>query len=78
MLNLISVREASQRYGYSESHIRGLLGRGVLSGEKIAGVWLVTPASIEEYRDQMSQLGAKKHGIWASGDDDSTSPTIET
>lgn len=66
----ISVKEASQRFGYSESHIRGLLSRGVISGQKLAGVWLVIPASIEEYGEQMSRLGKKKHGIWASGDDD--------
>ena len=74
MLNLISVKEASERFGYSGSHIRGLLSRGLMAGQKLAGVWLVVPKSIEEYRDRMNQLGKKKHGIWASSDDDSGSP----
>ena len=75
----ISVREASQRYRYSESHVRGLLSRRLIAGRKFAGVWMVDPRSIEEYREQMSQLGTKKHGIWASSDDDeSPSLTVET
>lgn len=70
--NFISVKEASERYGYSGSHIRNLLSRGAITGEKFASVWMVDPASIERYRVQMEQLGHKKHGTWAnnSGDND--------
>lgn len=64
-LNLISVREASEKFGYSESHIRGLLGRGLIAGRKFAGVWMADPTSIERYRTRMGQLGPRKHGTWA-------------
>jgi len=64
--NFISVKEASERYGYSGSHIRNLLSKGVIEGEKLASVWLVDSVSIEEYRAQMEQLGNKKHGVWAN------------
>jgi len=64
-LDLISVRDATQTYGYSGSHIRNLLARGIIDGEKIAGVWLVDPNSVEKHQAHMEQLGKKKHGTWA-------------
>ena len=70
----ISVKEASERYGYSGSHIRNLLSKGVLEGEKFASVWMVDPKSLEEHQAQMAQMGNKKHGVWAndSGDNGDT------
>ena len=64
-LDLISVKEATETYGYSGSHIRNLLGKGMIEGEKIAGVWLVDPNSLEEHQARMERLGNKKHGTWA-------------
>ena len=66
-IDLISVKQATETYGYSGSHIRSLLGKGVIKGEKIAGVWLVDPLSVEAYRARMEKLGKKKHGTWAKG-----------
>jgi hypothetical protein len=68
--DFISVKEASDRYGYSGSHIRNLLSKGVIEGEKFASVWMVDPASIERHRAQMEQLGNKKHGTWANNSGD--------
>ena len=76
-IDLISVRQATEKYGYSGSHIRDLLSRGVISGEKIAGVWLVDPISVEEYQARMEQLGNKKHGTWAR-DAGKRSPATDT
>ena len=64
-IDLISVKQATEQYGYSGSHLRNLLGKGVISGEKIAGVWLVDPLSVEAYQARMERLGNKKHGTWA-------------
>lgn len=63
--NYISVKEASERYGYSESHVRGLLSRGLVKGEKFASVWMVDPISIEQHKAAMTSLGKKKHGTRA-------------
>ena len=63
--SFISVQEASARYGYSGSHIRNLLSKGLVRGVKFAGVWLVDPGSVERYRTQMERLGSRKHGTWA-------------
>lgn len=63
--SFISVQEASARYGYSGSHIRNLLSKGLVRGVKFAGVWLVDPGSVERYRVQMERLGNLKHGTWA-------------
>jgi hypothetical protein len=64
-IDLISVKQATEEYGYSGSHLRDLLGKGVITGEKIAGVWLVDPDSVEEHQARMERLGSKKHGTWA-------------
>ena len=63
--NFISVKQASERYGFSDSHIRNLLGKGIIRGEKFASVWMVDRRSIEEHKALMEQLGKKKHGTWA-------------
>jgi len=61
----VSVKDASEKYGYSESHIRNLLAQDKLKGEKFAGVWIVDPTSVEEHHARMEHLGNKKHGVWA-------------
>jgi hypothetical protein len=67
--NFISVKEASERYGYSDSHIRNLLGKGMIRGEKFASVWMVDRCSIERHKATMDQLGKKKHGTWAQNEE---------
>jgi hypothetical protein len=75
MDEFITVKKASERTGYSESHIRGLLSRGVIEGEKFASVWMVDLRSVEKHRTQMERLGRKKHGVWAdSYSGDGTAP----
>jgi len=62
----LSVKDASAQFGYSESHIRGLLIKGVLSGQKFASVWMVERVSIAAHKAAMETLGVKKHGMWAN------------
>jgi len=62
----ISVKEASVQFGYSQSHIRNLLGKGMLDGQKFANVWMVSQQSLEAHKVAMAQMGAKKHGTWAT------------
>ena len=61
--DFISVTEASERYGYSDSHIRNLLIKGQIEGEKFASVWMVEAQSLEKYKARMERLGSKKHGL---------------
>jgi hypothetical protein len=75
--NFISVKEASARYGYSDSHIRNLLGKGMIRGEKFASVWMVDRRSIEQHKATMDQLGKKKHGTWAQPSDGSGAESPE-
>jgi len=64
--NFISVREASERLGYSGSHIRQLLLANKIKGQKFANVWMVDAESLQKYRARMEQLGKRKHGLWAN------------
>jgi len=64
--NYISVREASERFGYSDSHIRSLLIKGLIEGDKFANVWMVDAESLQKYKAWMERLGKRKHGLWAN------------
>lgn len=72
----VSVKEAGERYGYSGSHLRNLLAKGVIEGEKFTYVWMVDPKSVEKHKARMDRLGRKKHGVWANAvdEDDPTPP----
>lgn len=59
----ISVREASERFGYSGAHIRELLAREKIEGRKFANIWMVDATSLKRYRAAMERLGKKKHGL---------------
>jgi len=58
----ISVREASERFGYSGSHIRQLLLTNRIEGRKFANAWMVDVASLEWYKAQMERLGKRSMG----------------
>ncbi len=59
----ISVKEASEKYGLSDSHIRRLLINGAIKGRKFGNAWAVEIASVDSYMSQMQTLGAKKYGV---------------
>ena len=75
--NFISVREASERYGYSGSHIRQLLLANKIEGRKFANAWMVDAESLQEYRARMEMLGKKKHGMWANNSEKDRSPSAD-
>ena len=77
MQGFISVKEASERFGYSDSHVRNLLGKGIIKGEKFAGVWMVDWQSMAEHRAWMERLGQKKHGAWAHSFEEHGAPASE-
>ena len=49
-MTVVSVKEAAQRLGISETRVRTLLGNGQLGGEKIGRTWVVSEASVERRR----------------------------
>jgi len=75
--NFISVREASERYGYSGSHIRQLLLANKIEGRKFANAWMVNAESLQNYRAQMERLGKRKHGMWANNTKKNSSPSSD-
>jgi len=52
--HFISVKQASEQSGYSSSHIRNLLSKGVLDGQKFANVWMVDCQSLEAHKAAMA------------------------
>lgn len=59
----ITVSEAAERYGISESHLRYLLRKKRIKGRKSGGTWLLIGRSVVEYKKRMEELGKKKFGL---------------
>jgi len=64
--DFISVKDASERFGYSGSHIRQLLLANKMEGQKFANAWMVDTTSLAQYEARMERLGKRKHGLWAN------------
>jgi hypothetical protein len=57
--DLISLRQASKKYGLSPNHLRLLVGKGTIWGKKIDTLWVTTNIAIEEYISQEHKTGPK-------------------
>lgn len=55
---LISLAEASQRYGLSMSYLRTIAQSGRLQARKIGRNWVTTPAAVEAYLKSRAKKGA--------------------
>lgn len=68
MGEIVSVSEAAERTGLSESHIRWLLREKKVAGVKSKHIWLVDLQSLQAYQAQIEQLGTKKHNRYRNHD----------
>lgn len=57
MGGLLSVSDAANRLGVHPSRVRSLVASGVLVGEKLGGIWLIDPASLEGRRREDASAG---------------------
>lgn len=60
---LISLPEAAEMYGFNAQYLSQLAKKGRLQAQKIGGVWLTTPQSIEDYIDSRQKRGAYRKDI---------------
>lgn len=58
--NLILVTQATKQSSYSPQHIRWLIRKGQVKGEKQGGIWLVDQEDLLRYEQQMEKLGTQK------------------
>jgi len=56
---LISVRDASELSGLSQSYIRRLVSQGVIWGKKLGRNWVTTEKAVGEYLTQDRKPGPK-------------------
>lgn len=61
MANLMLVAQAAQESTYTNDHIRLLLRKGVVNGQKVGGIWLVDLDDLQRYEDEMKRLGPQKY-----------------
>ena len=61
--NLISLTEASKRYGLTATYLRQLAIKGRLKARKIGRNWVTTPADVEEYINTRQKIGAFKEDL---------------
>jgi len=60
MPNLVLVAQAARESAYTVDHIRLLMRKGQVKGEKVGGTWLVDLDDLKRYEEQMLSLGNQK------------------
>lgn len=60
MTTLVSVSRAAEQSVYQAAHIRQLLRKNLIEGEKQGGIWLVDLESLKEYEKRVEKEGTKK------------------
>ena len=60
--NLISLSEASELSGLSKSHLRLLVRKKILWGQKIGRNWVTTEDAVKQYLAQERRPGPKTDG----------------
>jgi hypothetical protein len=60
MTNLVLIAQAAQESEYTADHIRLLLRKRMIKGQKFGGTWMVDLDDLRRYEQEMKQLGAKK------------------
>lgn len=58
--DLISLPEAAEICGLSQSHLRRLVSRGVIWGKKIGRNWVTTAEAVKEYKARGVRPGPKR------------------
>lgn len=61
MPNLVLVEQAAKESEYHPDHIRYLVRKKLIQGEKHGGIWLIDLDSLKEYEAAMNEQGAHKH-----------------
>ena len=61
MDTFVLIKEAQQQSDYTADHIRYLLGKKLIAGRKIGGVWLVDLESLRDYEAKMDEAGTAKY-----------------
>jgi hypothetical protein len=56
---LVSLREASTKYGLSAAYLRRLCIRGIVSATKFGNSWAIDTASLERYLASERKRGPK-------------------
>ena len=60
MATLVSVTRAAEETGYTTAHVRQLLRKKLITGEKQGGIWLVELESLISWKQAMDEAGAQK------------------
>ena len=60
MADLVLVAQAAAESEYTSDHIRLLLRKGQVKGQKVGGTWLVDLDDFKRYEQEMKRLGLKK------------------
>jgi excisionase family DNA binding protein len=60
---LITLEEASRRYGLSHAYLRRIAGNGRLKAKKIGRDWVTTPAAVEAYLSSRQKRGVYREDL---------------
>lgn len=60
---LISLPDAAKIYGFHPRYLAELVRKGRLEAQKLGGVWITTPANVEEYIRSRKKRGVYRDDI---------------
>ena len=60
---LISLPDAAKIYGFHPRYLAELVRKGRLHAKKLGGVWITTPANVEEYIRSRKRRGVYRDDI---------------
>ncbi len=60
MANLVLVKQAEEHSDYTPDHIRYLIRKKLVKGEKIGRIWLVDLEDLMRYESEMEEQGVSK------------------
>ena len=63
----ITTKEAAELTGYFVTHVRHLIRKGHIKGQKFGRDWMVDRDSVLAYAKEMEQLGEAKYDPWRTG-----------
>lgn len=61
--NMMTLKEAAERYGFKPASLRKAANRRTLNAERMGRDWLVTAESVERYIAQHAGKAERRHRI---------------
>ena len=60
---LVSLADASERYGFNQAYLATLARKGRLRAQKLGSIWVTTAADMETYISSRKKVGLYRNDV---------------